>query len=775
MEINLTKFGEQQIESTTGNKKMRLSSDYNAMVFQLLTKTIYSNPIGTVVREIASNCFDSHVEAHVDSPVIIRLSEDKMTNTKYISFIDFGVGISPDRMENVYGVYFASSKRGDNTQIGGFGIGGKTPLAYKRSTGHGEGEYDNSFNIITVFDGIKYEYLIYEGKESPEFSEPLMSETSECNGTEVRIVVLEKDIYSFKKEMVRQLYYFENIVFQGFGDDEDTRDKVDETLMNEYQIVRGTNFFYRGSEYSQYVHVCLGKVAYPINYDVLGLNSSDYKFPVGLRIEIGEIGVNASREALDYSEQTIKLIKSKLNLAKAEIIALLVKQYENILTLEDYFKVKNKFGILYMPNGGCFGIGDVVKMKDINFSNFKFNFMKMPNDKQLFRFFFEAKAYGKKIRTSRSWRYNNNDDESGFEASYDTLMEKNRNILYYEGDFQRKIVKQAWLKQQHVTYFIVSKKNIVDISLFSLISDLFNVSDAIVVTDVNGNEEPSPYMKGLLELQEEYFDIVRRQCTDYDKVVVPQDYIDSRKANAKKLSEEFRNATIPVRIIGKYSSKCRVKLDSLFKLNVPIFYGTKDDEYTIKEAKNIFRILFDEEIIITSYSEYNNIFAMSKKHGILFLEIGKSNVRYMEYCKNAKPISNFKSTYVHRKEDAVKEYFQSRNFIERFENINGLYTSNEFAVLSPSWNDKVKQVAGFIAKYHKNSRDWSYNRDTLSRIYDLSNIKPTKEQQKYITIISELEEMQELNKDVLRYIDMPNYLSDAPKVFWNILSKVLVY
>ena len=77
----------------------------------MFTKNIYSNPIGMVVREITSNCYDSHTEAKVNSPVVIRKTFDKLDNSHYISFIDYGVGMSPDRVENIYGVYFKSTKR----------------------------------------------------------------------------------------------------------------------------------------------------------------------------------------------------------------------------------------------------------------------------------------------------------------------------------------------------------------------------------------------------------------------------------------------------------------------------------------------------------------------------------------------------------------------------------------------------------------------------------------------------------------------------------------
>ena len=63
---------------------------------------------------------------------------------------DFGPGISPDRMSNIFIQYTASTKRDDNVQTGGFGLGAKTPFAYS-----------NSFVIVTVMNGIKYQYNCY--------------------------------------------------------------------------------------------------------------------------------------------------------------------------------------------------------------------------------------------------------------------------------------------------------------------------------------------------------------------------------------------------------------------------------------------------------------------------------------------------------------------------------------------------------------------------------------------------------------------------------------
>lgn len=769
MEMNLKTLNAQAISSTTETKKMRMSDDAQAIVFQMFTKNIYSNPIGTVVREITSNCYDSHTEAKVNSPVVIRKTFDKVDNSHYISFIDYGVGMSPDRVENIYGVYFKSTKRVDNTQIGGFGIGGKTPLAYRRSTGFGEVEYDNSFNIITNYNGIKYAYVIYEGEDSPGITELFQEPTTERNGTEVRIPVLPKDINNFKREMVKQLYYFENVIFEGFIDDDTYKTDVEETLTNEFTIIKAKSFLFRGTEYSDNVHVCLGRVAYPIDYSVLGLSSDDFEFPVAVRLEIGEIAVTPSRESLNYSEATIKMLKSKLIAVKKEITEMLGKQYESIVTLEDYFKVKNNFGELYFPNGQSFNVQGIIDQKDIDFSNFKYAFTKMPNDKQLFRLFFSSTAYGKKPKKAR---WNEDADTNDLTGSYEVLMEKNTSLFYVDGEFERKIVKQAWLKQKHTTYFIIKRNNLADVFRMSDICKLFNVEDKIVV-----DGQPTLFVQSLIDMQNEYYSIVQRQCTDYNAIVVPQDYIDSRKANAKRLSEEFKQISIPVKIFGGYRGTSRVKLDTLFKLNVPIFYGLKEQDNELRNAESIFSILFDENIIITQYNEYSNVFTTNGKKGILFIRVAANNLKYMQYCQNAKPIAEFKAKYIYRKSDMVIEYFQAQNFVNKYNQLPEFYRSKGFRKMAPAWAKRINPLVKFIEKLSKSNKgNWERYRYELSKWFDLNNIVNTKEQQIFIKTIEDMKEMEEANVETMRYLNVPYRLDDYEHpTFWNIAKTVLAY
>jgi hypothetical protein len=762
MKLNLQALSNQAIESSTGTKKMRLSEDSQAMVFQMFTKQVYSNPIGTVVREVTSNCFDSHIEANVNAPVLIKKFKDKDTDTIYISFYDYGVGISPERMDNIVTVLFESTKRIDNTQIGGFGIGFKTPLAYRRPTGHGEGEYDNSFFVITVYDKVKYYYTIFEGNESPEYGLLYNEPTDEGNGTEVRIPVLEKDVYTFEKEMVKQLYYFENVIFEGF-------DKA--TLSNEYQIIRGKNFMFRGTEVSEYIHVCLGRVAYPIKYDILGLNSYDYKLPIALKLEIGDANVTISREELDYCEATIKMLKKKLSATMKEITEMLAKQYNNITTLEQYFNVKNDFGQLEFGNGKSMYVGNLIEQKDVDFSNFPYSFMKMPNDKQLFKLFFDVKTYGKKPRRSR---YSSSKYE--FDGGYKELK-ANSNLYYISGDFNRKVVKQAYLKSINELYHIISKNRLDRVAMLPDICDLFNVHlDSLI--DANG--KPVDYVQSLIDMQDEYFIIVQKEAEDYDKLEIPDDFIIRRKNHKDILSKELRNSTIPVSFMGRHKS--RVKLDKLFNYDCPIFYCTQEDETKLRKAHDLFTTLFDDKAPVNYYSDYNDQFNNGYtrqnnkcKNSIMFIMLANNNIKYMGYCKKAKKVDEFFTGMLLRRESKVTNYFQTYDIVDEWSNVTALYKSPEFAKVSTKWAKSVKEVETFINTLPNKTKssNFSYIKAELSKYFDLSNIKQTGEQKRICKLIANVLELQEANEGTLKHINLPYRMEEAKDDFFIILKKIM--
>lgn len=175
-------------DDTTSNllpEEQYFSIENKGMIFDILRNKMYSNPILAICREITCNARDAHREVGTpDLPIQIYLPN---YNDPSLKIKDFGPGISPERISNIFIKYAASTKRNDNIQTGGFGLGAKTPFSYS-----------DSFNIITCFNGKKYTYICFIDETKIGKISLLNEEnTSQPNGTEIVIPVKSNDFSSF--------------------------------------------------------------------------------------------------------------------------------------------------------------------------------------------------------------------------------------------------------------------------------------------------------------------------------------------------------------------------------------------------------------------------------------------------------------------------------------------------------------------------------------------------------------------------------------------------
>lgn len=113
------------ISGTTEKAKMTIHAD--ARMFKNLLSSIYSEKEKTVVRELMANAFDAHVEAGCPDREIEVHLPTALDPTLIVR--DYGVGMTHDFIMNLYSAVGLSTKQGDNTQTGMFGVGSKSPMA----------------------------------------------------------------------------------------------------------------------------------------------------------------------------------------------------------------------------------------------------------------------------------------------------------------------------------------------------------------------------------------------------------------------------------------------------------------------------------------------------------------------------------------------------------------------------------------------------------------------------------------------------------------------
>ena len=288
----------------------------DTMIIRLLRDKMYSNKIGAVSREIASNSRDANREAGIPNvPITIKLekSQDSLLSDSefLISFKDNGIGISPERMENVFLKYGSSTKRDSNKFTGGFGIGAKTPFAYT-----------DTFYINTVVEenGIKNKYyyqasITSDGtKEVSKMITLDVEETTEKTGTEIIVPILEKDVEDFEKEIIFTTRFWSVMPnFIGFKE------------ISEPNIVYHTDEFFVVKDEifgqnSKYIAL-IDEIPYILNTDTLiELNEKigdfkeifyfDNNFLKYIYIfKTGEISVSGSREEVEYVDSNIEKFK----------------------------------------------------------------------------------------------------------------------------------------------------------------------------------------------------------------------------------------------------------------------------------------------------------------------------------------------------------------------------------------------------------------------------------------------------------------------------------
>lgn len=252
----------------------------SAMMFNMLSKQIYSNYHVAIWRELVANGVDAQkITGETRSPIISVPS----ILEPYAKVRDFGTGMGHRfMMDNFMSFGDASTKSDSNDLIGGYGIGSKAPLSYT-----------DQYSIRSFRDGTVRVYSVFKDETGcPSIAFLSEASTDEPNGVEVGFPVRQEDISDFQNAVIDTCQYFEPLPVL-----ENTSLKLDPVQYD----VRGDKWGLRMSSPDRSPRLIIGGVSYPMNTSV-PFEYENLRNYIGLGLdiylEIGDAEIAASRESV---------------------------------------------------------------------------------------------------------------------------------------------------------------------------------------------------------------------------------------------------------------------------------------------------------------------------------------------------------------------------------------------------------------------------------------------------------------------------------------------
>ncbi len=281
-----------------GIESQRFEIEASAKAFDIIASKLYSQPILAIVRELSTNAVDAHIEAgnqHI--PYDVALPTEL---TPYFSIRDYGTGLTPAQVKEVFTVVFKSTKTNSNEVTGCLGLGSKSPFAYA-----------DTYNVESYVDGRKYHFSCFKNGEGiPCVAMLGESDTDEPNGVKISLGVHVADCPKFIAAAKKVYPYL--TIKPNF-----TCGKV--TLAEIKYSEQGSNWGIcegdRPNSYTGLV-VRMGGVAYPVAQKIdtsefSQIEKSFVNLNIDLMLNIGDVDIEAGREGLQFTKRTQNVLKHK--------------------------------------------------------------------------------------------------------------------------------------------------------------------------------------------------------------------------------------------------------------------------------------------------------------------------------------------------------------------------------------------------------------------------------------------------------------------------------
>lgn len=299
----------------------------NPKAFKILSSNLYKHKVRAIIRELSCNAIDAHVMNGQTRPFEITMP---CTLDPRFIIRDFGPGISPEDIVDIYTVYFMSTKTNTNDQIGGLGLGAKTPFSYA-----------HSFNVNSFHNGKVYGYSAVLTEQGPVLSKTFIEDMKpdDLPGLEVVVPVKPSDLSLWDKEAAYILRTFGDvkpmIKNQSFGIDFFTDEEMSEPCM----VVKPDAMESKG------LYAIYGRIVYPLT-DVPGLKAEWLKsvYPKTFyNFKLGELDIAPSREELSLDDRTIAALLERINTIDSELFEEAIRSIQDEPNVRKAARIFNNF------------------------------------------------------------------------------------------------------------------------------------------------------------------------------------------------------------------------------------------------------------------------------------------------------------------------------------------------------------------------------------------------------------------------------------------------
>ena len=276
----------------------------SSKAFEILSSNLYQNKTLAVIREITCNAVDAHTMV---GRSISSINVHLPTYTNPVFYVrDWGPGLSHDDVLSLYTTYFRSTKDQDNTQIGGFGLGSKSPFAVA-----------DQFTVTSWHEGEKRTYVCYKQDGLPRVNHVSTEGCGTDSGIEVRVPLTRSSgSYSDWYEQAGKLFrWWPTMPACNIDLSPYKFVSTVATFESERQIDGGPAWAVREMLFE--ATVVMGNVPYRLDFNSLPDLPPAVKKVMGtvwlaIRVPMGSVSISPSREALSYDPATIMYLTLRL-------------------------------------------------------------------------------------------------------------------------------------------------------------------------------------------------------------------------------------------------------------------------------------------------------------------------------------------------------------------------------------------------------------------------------------------------------------------------------